>query len=113
EDVDQLLRLPDQLAGADLRANLAQEVLLAGRPHEVVVGVAVPHILERLLAAQLLVAGLNVDDSVVLAVPEPRVVVEVAAIDVYVNAPERIHTLPEPVEADVDVVVHREPGELL
>ncbi len=113
EDVDQLAGLAQQLAGAELRAGLAQEVLLAGRPHEVVVGVAVPDVVERLVAAHLLVARLDVDHGVVLAVAETRVVVEVAPVYVHIDAAERVHTVPEPAEADVHVVVDREARELL
>ena len=42
----------------------AEEVLLAGRADEVRVGVAVAHVLQRLLAAHQLVAGLDVDFGV-------------------------------------------------
>ena len=51
----------EQVRDADLRAGLAQEVVLAGGAHEVVVAVAVADVVERVAAAQALVAGLDVD----------------------------------------------------
>jgi hypothetical protein len=52
--------------------DLAQEVLLARGAEEVVVAVAVADVVERVLAHELLVAGLHVDRRVVS--PGPAVV---------------------------------------
>ena len=52
--------------GGDLLARLAQEVLLAGGADDVVVGVAVAGVVERVEPAERLVAGLDVDLLVVL-----------------------------------------------
>ena len=52
------VELAELVARVDLLAQVAQEVLLAGHPHEVRVGVAVAHVVERVFVAQLLVAGL-------------------------------------------------------
>ena len=57
EDPQQLLAVAEQPPEPDLVLGLAQEVLLARRAHEVVVGVAEAHVVQRLRAAQLLVAG--------------------------------------------------------
>ncbi len=53
--------LAEHVFGGDLLAQVAQEVLLARHPHEVRVGVAVAHVVERVFVAELLVAGLQVD----------------------------------------------------
>ena len=110
-DLDQLLLLRDQLAGADLRLRLPEEVLLARGAHDVGVGVAVADVVERVLAAQLLVAGVDVDRRVLVV--RVRVVVEVAAVDVGVDAADRVHRLAEAAEVDVDHVVDAQPGDLL
>ena len=68
DELGQLVALVEDLLGADLRLGLAQEVLLARGAHEVGVGVAEAHVVERVLAAQPLVAGLDVDRRV-LPVP--------------------------------------------
>jgi len=62
KDVEQLLALGDeQVRGRHLLARLAQEVLLTGRAHQVGVRMAIAHVLQSILAAQLLVPGLDVD----------------------------------------------------
>ena len=66
EDLDQLLALGEDHLGRDLLARLAQEVLLAGGADDVVVGVAVARVVERVEAAERLVAGLDVDLLVVV-----------------------------------------------
>jgi hypothetical protein len=69
EDLDELVAVGEELGDPDLRLGLAQEVLLARAPDDVVVQVAVADVLERGLAAQPLVARRDVDDRVVLAAP--------------------------------------------
>ena len=87
--VIQLLKVLDvnpaahQLLRALRVAHLAQEVLLARRPHEVVVAVAVADVGQRVGAAQLLVAGIDVDHRVA---GRAALVVEVVAVDVRVDA---------------------------
>ena len=107
EDLDELVALVDQLRDADLRLDLAEEVLLARRADEVVVVVAVADVVERVLAADLLVAGLDVDVRVVLCL------VVVGAIDVGEDTAERVDRALEPAEVDRDHVVDREPRDLL
>jgi hypothetical protein len=53
--------------------------------------VAVADVVERVLAAELLVAGVDVDRGVVAAAADGRVVVvEVAAVDVGVDAAQAV-----------------------
>ena len=102
EDVEQLVAVVDQLLGRQLLARLAQEVLLARRAHEVVVEVAEADVLERVVAAQPLVAGLDVD------LRGPRLGRDVvAAVDVDVDAADRVDGVGEAGEVDVDDVVDR------
>ena len=103
DELGQLVALVEDLLGADLRLGLAQEVLLPRRAHEVGVGVAEAHVVERVLAAQPLVAGLDVDRRVARA---RRVVV--AVVDVGVDAAHVVDRAPEPAEVDVDDVVDLE-----
>ncbi len=51
--------LPELVAGRDLLAQVAQEVLLARDAHEVGVGVAVADVVEGVFITELLVAGLR------------------------------------------------------
>src|SRR3954447_21154918 len=95
----------EQAAGAGGVAQLAQEVLLARRAHEVVVAVAVADVVEGVLAMELLVARVDVDRGVVLAV---GVVVEVVAVDVDVDAADVVDDLAEAAEVDLDDVVDLE-----
>src|SRR5439155_25248812 len=97
----------------DLEIRVAAELLLR-RPYELLlahdaekVGVRVPvtHEVERLLAAQSLVAGLQVDPCVA---GRPPVVVEVAPVDVHVDASELVDDLDEAEEVDADQVVDRD-----
>ena len=81
---------------------LAHEGLLARRAQEVGVEVAIAHVLERLEAGELLVAGLEVDRGVVA---RAAVGVVVAPVDVEIDAAERVHRLAEEVEVDRHVVV--------
>ncbi len=72
EDVDQLVSLAEdrqELRRRDALARLADEVLLARAADEVVVVVAIAHVLKRLVAAELLVAGLDVDLGVEVSLP--------------------------------------------
>ena len=110
EDPRQLLALADveQLLDRVLVRDLAQEVLLARGAEEVVVAVAVAHVVERVLALELLVAGLDVDRGVALAGRGGRVVVVVAPVDVDVDAADVVDRAPEAAEVDVDDVVDRE-----
>ena len=81
--------LAELVAGRDLLAQVAQEVLLARDAHEVRVGVAVAHVVERVFVAELLVAGLQVDARVV-RFGRADVLVVVAVVDVDVGAAERV-----------------------
>ena len=96
--------------GRDLLTQVAQEVLLAGDAHEVGVGVAVAHVVERVFVAQLLVAGLQVDAGVV-GFGGADVFVEVAVVDVDVHAPQRVHHADEAGERHVDDPVQFEAGQ--
>jgi hypothetical protein len=51
----------DEVFDRNPLAGFAEEVLLAGGAHEVGVGVAVAHVLERFLPAEQLISGLDVD----------------------------------------------------
>ena len=88
------------------------ELLLAGDPVVVVVGVAVADELERLGAAQQLVARLDVDVGVVLR-GAAVVDVVVAAVDVEPDPAELVDDLLEAVEVDRDQVVDREARQVL
>ena len=96
----QLVLVVEQLAHPDLLLELAHEVLLARGAHVVRVGVAKAHVVERLLVAQLLIAGLDVDRGV--AGVGGHVV---ATVDVRVDAAHRVHGALEAAEVDVDDVV--------
>ena len=93
-----------QLAGdvdrGDLLSQVAYEVLLARHAHEVRVPVAVAHVAERVLVAELLVPGLEVDFGVVFGADPVDVVV--AVIDVDIHAAQRIDDVDEAREVDVD-----------
>ena len=81
---------------------LAHERLLARRADEVGVEVAVADVLQRLQAGELLVAGLQIDLGVVAGAV---VGVQIAPVDIDVDAVERVHRLAEEVEVDRHVVV--------
>ena len=98
--------------GADLLAERADELLLAGDAVEIRVGMAVADEVERLPARELLVAGHQVDVREVV-VDRARVLVVVAPVDVHPDAPELVDDLLEPVEVDRDQVVDRQVGQLL
>ena len=74
---------------------------------------AVADVVQGVGAAQPLVAGLDVDLRVALADPQPRVGVVVAAVDVGVHTADRVDSVLEAAELDVDDVVDLQPGELL
>ena len=80
---------PQDVRRVDLLAQVAQEVLLAGDPHEVRVGVPVAHVVERVFVAELLVAGLEVDARVV-GFGRADVLVVVAMVHLHVDAAERV-----------------------
>ena len=67
-------------------------------------------VVERLLPGQVLVPRVEVDRRVVLAV---RVVVEIAVVDVEIDAAELVHDVAEADEVDRDDVVDRDAGQLL
>ena len=108
ERPDERVEVADQPARAHLSRRLAQEVLLAGGAHDVVVVVAEAHVVERVLAAQPLVAGLHVDLRVVLADRQAEVRVVVAAVDVDVDAVHDVDRLAEAREVDRDRVIDAE-----
>ena len=106
EDAQQLLAVGEDAADADLVLGLAQERLLARSADEVVVEVAVAHVAQRVLAAQPLVAGADVDGRVGPAAAVGRaVVVEVLVVDVDVDAAEAVDGPAEAPEGDPHVVV--------
>ncbi len=94
------VELPEDVRRVDLLAQVAQEVLLAGDPHEVRVGVPVADVVERVFVAELLVARLEVDARVV-AFGAADVLVVVAVVHHHVGAPERVHEADEACEVDV------------
>ena len=111
--------IASMIFGIVVGANEVRDLLLE-RPHEhllarvaVEVRVRVPEAdeVERLLAVQLLVAGLQVDRGVALA--PGRVVVEVAAVDVHPDAADLGDDLLEAAEVDRDQVVDRDARERL
>ena len=109
EDLQQLLAVGEDAADADLVLGLAQERLLARGADEVVVEVAVAHVVQRVLAAQPLVAGADVDRRVRPAAAVGRaVVVEVPVVDVDVDAAEAVDGSAEAPEGDPHVVVDRD-----
>ena len=115
-DLDVPLERPQQARdlelgiAAELLLRGADELLLADDAEEVGVRVPVTHEVERLLAAQSLVAGLQVDPCVA---GRPPVVVEVAPVDVHVDASELVDDLDEAEEVDADQIVDRDVRELL
>ncbi len=80
--------------------------MLARGADEVGVGVAEAHVVQRVLAAELLVAGLQVDRRVVRL--RAAVVVEVAPVDVGVDAAEAVDGAAKAAEVHVDHVVDRD-----
>jgi hypothetical protein len=78
ERAQQRVAVAEQRLDPELRARLAQELVLAGGADEVVVSVAIADVVERVAPAQALVAGLDVDRRVVGG-GGPDVAVEVAA----------------------------------
>ena len=108
------LRSASDLRRRQLLACLAQELLLARRPHQVVVVVAIADVLERVVAAHPLVAGRDVDLRVLLGGRQAEVRVVVVVVDVDVDAVDRVDGVGEAVEVDVDDVVDVvQAGELL
>jgi hypothetical protein len=79
-----------------------EEQLLAREPVEVGVRVPETDVVERLLAVELLVAGLQVDLCVAARTADG---VEVAVVDVDVDAVQLVDDQLEPVEVDSDDVV--------
>jgi hypothetical protein len=91
-------------AGTDLILERAQEELLARNAVQVGVGVAIAHEVERLVAAELLVAGEEVDRGVAEVA---AAVVEVPPVDVDPDAAEGVDELVEAAEVDRDQIVDR------
>jgi hypothetical protein len=108
DDLDERVVVVDQAARADLVLRVAQEVLLPRGAHDVVVQVAEADVVERPLPAELLVPGLDVDLGVLPRRRQPDVGVEVAAVDVGVDAADEVHDAPEAPERDADGVVDLE-----
>jgi hypothetical protein len=106
EDRQQLATILPQLTDPDLGLELAQEVLLARGAHEVVVEMAEAYVVQRVLAAHSLVAGLQIDRRVLLVGGDGRiVVVEVAPVDIGVHAAQAVDPALEAAEVDVEDVV--------
>jgi hypothetical protein len=91
----------------DLLPHRRDEGLLAREAEEVRVGVAEADEVERLLAAQVLVARLEVDVRVVRR-GRAGVLVVVAPVDVDPDAAELVHDADEPEKVDADQVVDRQ-----
>ena len=115
QDLDVLPERADEVDDprADVRdvqpaLQLAQERLLTGVAHEVGVVVAVAHVLERVQPIELAVPGLDVDHGVVVVAV---VRVQVAAVDVDVDAMNRLDRVAERAEVDRHVVVDRAPDQ--
>ena len=113
EDVDQFVAAEDELVDRHPLAGGAEEVLLARGADQVGVGVAVAHVLQRLFAAEQLVAGLDVDFGIFFGGRDADVRVVVAAVDVDVDAVDRVDGADEAEVVDVDDVVDRQPGQFL
>ena len=98
-----------QLDRAERAPNLIlerpDEGLLARDPVEVGVGVPEPDVVERLIAAEPLIPGMEVDRREARRAP---LVVEVAAVDVDPDSSDRVDELAEALEVDRDQVVDRE-----
>ena len=100
---------PVAAPAAGLALHLLEEQLLAlhaAEVEELVVPEA--HVVERLLAAHELVAGLQVDGLVVRARRH-----EVLVVDGQVDAAEDVDHVPEPGEVDLDPAVDGQAGDLL
>ena len=110
EDALELVDVPEERPSV-LLLDVKQEVLVAGVAHQRGVPMAVRDELERLGAAHLLVAGLEIDLLILLAVR--RVDVVVAPIDRRVHASDLVDRGLEVVEVDLDDVVGSDPGELV
>jgi hypothetical protein len=102
--LDHTRQIEEARARLDLVLERADEELLPRDPVEVVVGVPVADEIERLVAAELLVAGEEVDRRVAEVA---AAVVEVAAVDIDPDPSDRVDELPEPAEVDRDQVVDR------
>ena len=105
-------RLATRPAGSDLVLDLAQEVLLAGVADQVGIGVPVADVVQGVVAAQLLIARLDVDLVVGVAGRETDVRVVVAPVDLHIHAPEVVDEVLEAREVDVDHVVDRNAEDL-
>src|SRR5690606_30170067 len=104
DDVDPFAALFEKFGGIrHLLAGLTDEFLLAGAADKVVVVVPVADVLQRLEAAEALVAGGDVDGRVFTAGAV------VAAVNVDVDAADLVDDIGEPAEVDVDDVVRFDP----
>ena len=106
---DEAGELEDVPGARDALLQRLHELLLTNYAVEVRVGVAMTDEVERVPAVQELVAGLQVERRI----PEALLVVEVALVDVHVDAVEPVDDLLERLEVDCDHVVDRDPGQLL
>jgi len=106
---DEVHEIAEQLGHSDLVLGLSQEVLLPGAADDVAVFVSKAHIVERFRAAHLLIARLDVDRRVPRANRQVAVVVEVATINVNVNAANAVDRLAEAAEVDVHHMVDLQP----
>ena len=95
--------VPERVARDD-----PQQQLLPRGPHEVAVVVPVARERERLVAVELLVAGLQVDVRVVRR-GRADVAVEVPLVDREPDAADLVDEILEPVEVDLDEVVDLDP----
>ncbi len=107
--LDHLGEVERPRAGLDLILERAHEQLLARDAVEVGVRVPVADEVERLVAAELLVAGEEVDRG---EAEVAAAVVEVAPVDVDPDAPDGVDELAEAAEVDRDQVVDGQPGQL-
>src|SRR5581483_10367427 len=107
EDARDVLNLE---AGGEAILERLQEELLAREAVQVGVGMAEADEVERLLAVQLLIAGLEIDRRVAARAADG---VEVAVVDVDVDAVHLVDEQLEAVEVDGDEVVDRDVRQVL
>ena len=107
--LDHLGKVERPRVGLDLVLERAHEQLLARDAIEVGVRVPVADEVECLIAAELLVAGEEIDRG---EAEVAAAVVEIAPVDVEPDAPDCVDELAEAAEVDRDQVVDRNAGQL-
>ena len=110
DGADQLWDLEQRKAAREAILQRFEEQLLARVAVEVRVRVPEAHEVERLLAVQPLVPGMQVDRGVAA---RSALRVDVAVIDVDIHAVQFVHDELEAVEIERDQIVDRDAGQLL